>query len=253
MANVANGKCFILSLDTGTIFLHANQHPFASPRCSTLFSRPPEIGLIIPPGGVKGSGDTSGDLCAMVNQGARVREGLPVVWLTGLPGSGKTTIAQTLKRRLSLEGCPSEILDGDELRLSVSKDLGFSRMDRDENVHRTAIIAKYCASRGLLPIVALVSPFTEARKAARELVGKHFVEVFVACPLAVCMSRDPKGLYRNALHGSNPGMTGLDDPYESPLGPDATVRTDIDSVEACAEQILVLLESRNYVVGAEAG
>ncbi len=156
------------------------------------------------------------------------------VWLTGLPGSGKTTSAASLAARLSLASRASVVLDGDELRTGISSDLGFSAEDRDENVRRAGEIALLLASQGSIVIVSLVSPRRAARDAVRArhaAAAISFVEVHVAAPLAVCERRDPKSLYRRARSGDLAQVTGVDDPYEPPTDPELVLATDLLDVQ----------------------
>lgn len=145
------------------------------------------------------------------------------VWLTGLSGSGKSTVAVQLERQLLAVDRPAYLLDGDNLRQGLNGDLGFSAEDRDENVRRVAHVARLFADAGVVAIVPLISPYRSARQLARELheaAGLRFVEVFVDTPLEVCEARDPKGLYARARAGEISGMTGIDDPYEPPDAPE---------------------------------
>ena len=145
------------------------------------------------------------------------------MWLTGLSGSGKSSVAVQLERQLLNEGRSAYLLDGDNLRQGLNGDLGFSAADRDENVRRVAHVARLFADAGVVAIVPLISPYRKARTFARtlhEAAGLGFVEVFVDTPLDVCERRDPKGLYAKARAGEITGMTGIDDPYEPPLSPD---------------------------------
>lgn len=150
-----------------------------------------------------------------------------IIWLTGLPASGKTTIAKELEKSLHGEGVHTYILDGDNVRHGLNKDLGFSREDRQENIRRIAETAKLLMDAGIITICAFVSPYQEDRATARDLVDENeFIEVHVKCPVDVCSQRDPKGLYRKALAGELKGMTGVDDPYEVPEGADIVIETD---------------------------
>jgi len=151
------------------------------------------------------------------------------VWLTGLSGSGKSTVAVALEHRLVEYGRPAYRLDGDNVRMGLCSDLGFDRAGRDENVRRVAEVAYLFAEAGLVALVALISPYADARRLARqrhESAGIPFVEVYVATPVAVCVSRDPKGLYARAETGSVASMTGVDDPYEVPVSPELVVAGD---------------------------
>ena len=151
------------------------------------------------------------------------------VWLTGLSGSGKSTVASALEHRLVASGRPAYRLDGDNVRFGLSSDLGFDRPGRDENVRRVAEVAYLFAEAGVVAVVALISPYAEARRLARqrhEATGIPFIEVYVATPVAVCASRDPKGLYARAQTGAVASMTGIDDPYEVPASPELVVAGD---------------------------
>jgi len=149
-----------------------------------------------------------------------------VVYLTGLSGSGKSTLATALELRLHAQGLRTFLLDGDELRRGITRDLGFSDADRIENMRRVTEIARLMVDAGLLVITALISPFRAERDAARaRFAAGEFIEVFVDAPLAVCEARDPKGLYRRARSGEIPGFTGIDSPYEPPLSPELHLET----------------------------
>ena len=162
-----------------------------------------------------------------------------VIWLTGLSGAGKTTLARKLERRLFEDGAHVFRLDGDNLRTGLNSDLGFSATDRRENVRRTAEAAKLLVDAGIIVIASLISPVDVDREAARHrFAADEFFEVYVDCPLAVCEERDPKGLYQKARAGQIPDFTGIDQAYEAPTQPDVVVRTDVESVDACLEHIL---------------
>jgi len=166
-----------------------------------------------------------------------------VVWLTGLSGSGKSTIACALELALHERGVRTYLLDGDNLRHGLNRDLGFSADHRAENIRRTAEVAKLFVDAGVIAICGLISPYRRDREAARALFEPgEFVEVFVDCPVEVCKARDPKGLYRRALAGEIKGFTGIDDPYEPPHDPDVVVKTDRTSIQACVKAILHHLE-----------
>ncbi len=153
------------------------------------------------------------------------------VWLTGIPSSGKSTLARMLQRELDEAGLAVEVLDGDEIRQRLAKGLGFSKEDRDENVRRIAYVSKLLTRVGGVAITAAISPYRESRERARAEIG-NFVEVYVNCPLQVCMQRDVKGPYAKALQGEITNFTGISDPYEPPMRPDVIVHTDRESHEA---------------------
>lgn len=165
-----------------------------------------------------------------------------VVWLTGLPGAGKTTLALLLEQQLKAEGVPASVVDGDDARGgAISQDLGFSRRDRGLNVDRIAWVASKVARAGAVAIVASVSPYADDRVRARTLVeadGGRFLEVHVDTPLEVCRERDPKGLYTRAARGDAAGVTGLNDPYEAPLAPDLAIGGFGRPAAACAGDLL---------------
>lgn len=162
-----------------------------------------------------------------------------VIWLTGLSGAGKSTIAQVLAHRLRAENRPVCVLDGDQLRSGLNSDLGFSDADRRENNRRTAEIALLLQQSGINVIGALIAPFREDRDALRKRLPEGcFFEVFVDCPLHACEKRDVKGLYQKARKGEIPSFTGIDSPYEEPLHPALHLHTNTSTVEACVQQIL---------------
>jgi bifunctional enzyme CysN/CysC len=166
------------------------------------------------------------------------------VWLTGLSGSGKSTVAVALEQRLIEHGTPAYLLDGDNLRHGLNGDLGFSAADRDENVRRVAEVARLFADAGVVALVPLISPYRAARARARavhEAAGVRFVEVFVDTPIAVCEQRDPKGLYAKARAGEITGFTGIDDPYEAPTAPELTLRPGDGDPPAAAALVVALV------------
>ena len=165
------------------------------------------------------------------------RSGL-VVWMTGLSGSGKTTISQEVERRLVAQGIPAYILDGDKLRSGLNNDLGFTDEDRVENIRRTTEVAKMFKDAGIVTFVTLISPFTEARRMARANIGSEFIEVYVKADVETCAKRDPKKLYEKALKGEIKNFTGIDSPYEAPRHPDVLLDTELWSEEECAEALL---------------
>ena len=160
--------------------------------------------------------------------------------MTGVPASGKTTLARALEVRLSRAGLALEVLDGDEIRRGLSADLGFSAKDREEHNRRVIFISKLLIRNGINVAVPLISPYRKVRESARQELG-HFMEVWVKCSLEECIRRDPKGLYARALRGEITDLTGLQDPYEEPLNPDVIVDTEQGSVETCVGKILLHL------------
>src|SRR5574337_1110745 len=169
-----------------------------------------------------------------------------VVWFTGLPSSGKSTLARLLAQELPLRDLPVEVLDGDEVRQRLTRGLGFSKEDRDENIHRIAFVAKLLSRNNVCAITAAISPYRSARDEARGEIDR-FVEVYVKCPLETCIARDVKGLYRRALAGEISNFTGISDPYEEPLNPEVVVETDQESTEASLGRIVAKLEGLGYL------
>lgn len=167
------------------------------------------------------------------------------VWLTGLPSAGKSTIAELVAEELRACGeTKVEILDGDVVRTHLSKGLGFSKEDRDENIRRIGFVASLLARNGVTVLVAVVSPYREAREAVRAMNnGNGFLEIHVATPVEVCSERDVKGLYRKQREGSLRGLTGVDDPYEPPLSPELRVWTQDETPDRSAERVLDLIRS----------
>lgn len=169
-----------------------------------------------------------------------------VIWLTGLPASGKTTIAKILLLKLKEAGLKVELFDGDEVRRQLSPDLGFSKEDRELHAKRVAYLSKMLARNGIIAIVSLISPYRSFRAFAREEIG-NFVEVYVKCPIETCMERDPKGLYKKALRGEIKDLTGVQDPYEEPVNPEVVVDTELQDPEHGAEKILCTLRDLGYL------
>jgi bifunctional enzyme CysN/CysC len=162
-----------------------------------------------------------------------------VIWFTGLSGSGKSTIANALEKELNAQGKHTYILDGDNIRQGLNKDLGFTDADRVENIRRVAEVAKLMMDAGLIVMTAFISPFRAERQMARELIGeKNFIEVYVDTPLTVCEQRDPKGLYKKARSGQLPNMTGINSPYEAPVKPELTINSNQQEMEQALTLIL---------------
>jgi adenylylsulfate kinase len=161
---------------------------------------------------------------------------VPTVWLTGLPSAGKTTVGRALVARLRDAGHAAELLDGDELRAALGRELGFSREDREENVRRIGYVADLLSRNGVIAVCSVISPYRSARDEVRARHGERFVEVWVATPVEVCSERDVKGLYARHRAGEVRSLTGVDDPYEEPLAPEVVLPTHQmtldDAVEA---------------------
>ena len=190
----------------------------------------------------------SPSLVTRAERGAILRQHGGVVWLTGLSGSGKSTIAKSLERRLVLDGHFSYVLDGDNVRHGLNGDLGFSDTDRQENIRRVAEVARLMADAGAVVIVAFISPFAVDRDKARRIAGDlAFMEVHVHADLSVCEARDPKGHYRQARKGQLKGFTGIDAPYEVPAKPDLRLDTALTGVTDSAERIVSILKSRGVL------
>jgi adenylyl-sulfate kinase len=170
-----------------------------------------------------------------------------VVWITGLSGAGKTTLASKLKEALCQKAQSVEVLDGDEIRQHLSNDLGFTRKDRETNVRRVGYIARLLSCHGVIVIAAMISPYQTIREEVRASCGGRFVEVYLKCSMEVLVQRDSKGLYRKALQGEIENFTGVSDPYEEPVCPELVLRTDQYSPEACLEMVLSRLETLGYL------
>jgi len=164
-----------------------------------------------------------------------------VVWLTGLPSAGKSTIAAALAERLSDDGRRVEVLDGDVVRAELCADLGYSRADRNENVRRIGYVASLLARHGVVAVCPVVSPYRAARDDVRERVGDTFVEVYVSTPVDVCAARDVKGLYARQRAGAMIGLTGVDDPYEPPVAPEVVVPAHEVAVDDAVDRIVKVL------------
>ncbi len=169
--------------------------------------------------------------------------GAAVVWLTGLPSSGKTTIGRSVVKTLLDEGRQAVLLDADELRYRLWPELMFTKEDRDANAQRLGYVARMFAQQGVVPVIAAISPYRLSRSIVRGLT-KNFIEVYVRCPIGVCIGRDVKGLYARAIAGEIKGFTGIDDPYEAPDSPEVSFDTSEESVEVCRDKILAAMRER---------
>jgi adenylyl-sulfate kinase len=173
-----------------------------------------------------------------------------VLWLTGLSGAGKSTVAAKLGPALAERGHRVELLDGDEVRTNLCQGLGFSREDRDTNIARIGYVAAKLSKHGVAVLVAAISPYRQARDQVRAQV-EVFVEVHVAAPVSTCAERDPKGLYAKALAGQLPHFTGISDPYEPPTNPELTLHTETQSVDDSVHQVLTWLETNHLTTPAD--
>jgi len=171
-----------------------------------------------------------------------------VIWLTGLSGSGKSTIANALARKLYDENIQSYVLDGDNIRHGLNKDLGFTEEDRKENIRRIGEVAKLFVDSGQVVLTAFISPYQQDRDLVRALLEeKEFIEVYVKCSLKSCEKRDPKGLYKKARNGEIKHFTGIDAPYEEPKSPEIVVNTEDNTVEECVEHIYQYLKENELI------
>lgn len=171
-----------------------------------------------------------------------------ILWLTGLSGSGKSTVARLVEKRLVERGVLAYVLDGDNVRHGLNADLGFGEKDRAENIRRISEVARLMADAGVIVLTAFISPFRADRARARAIAAEGtFLEVHVATPLEECERRDPKGLYAKARAGQIKDFTGLDSPYEAPEAPELVIGADGRSAEACAAELIALLEARALI------
>jgi adenylyl-sulfate kinase len=168
------------------------------------------------------------------------------VWFTGLSGAGKSTLAEKLTARLRCEGAKVELLDGDVVRTNLSKELGFSRSDRDMNIRRIGFVAELLARNGVVAIIAAISPYRDVREEVKGRI-ERFVEVYVECPIDVLKERDTKGLYKRALAGEIRNFTGISDPYEPPLNPSVVIHSDRESIDECVEKIWRKLSAEGLI------
>lgn len=171
-----------------------------------------------------------------------------VLWFTGLSGAGKSTVANAFARALFDRNQQVVVLDGDNVRHGLNKDLGFDEQSRKENIRRVGEVSKLFVEAGQIVVTAFISPYQADRDTVRELVADdEFFEVFVDCSLEECERRDPKGLYEKARAGVIPNFTGISAPYEAPVKPEVTLNTEIHSVEQCVEQLIAVLEHKQYI------
>ena len=176
---------------------------------------------------------------------ALIKQNSLTIWLTGLPGSGKTTLALALEKEIFKKGYLSVVLDGDKIRSGINKDLGFTLNDRQENIRRVAEIARLFNEKGFIVICSFITPTQNLRSLAREIIGeKNFVEVFIDASLKTCIKRDPKGLYAKAQLGEIQNFTGIHSAYEEPLTPDIRINTNVDSVEESTSCLIKKITSR---------
>lgn len=170
-----------------------------------------------------------------------------VLWFTGLSGSGKSSVANAVAERLFQDDTLTYVLDGDNIRFGINKDLGFSEKDRKENIRRIGEVSKLFVDSGQVVLTAFISPFRNDREGVRELLeGNEFVEVYVKCSLEACEARDPKGLYEKARQGIIKDFTGISSPYEEPVNPEIVIDSEKNSIEECVEQIVQFLKEKGY-------
>lgn len=172
-----------------------------------------------------------------------------VLWFTGLSGSGKSTLAHAVENALFERGCRTYVLDGDNIRHGLNKNLGFSPEDREENIRRIGEVANLFVQAGVIALTAFISPYRADRDKARAIAKESFIEIYVKCGLDVCESRDVKGLYKKARAGEIKEFTGISAPYEEPLAPELVVDTGKASLEECRESVLRLLADRGIIAG----
>jgi adenylylsulfate kinase len=171
-----------------------------------------------------------------------------VLWFTGLSGSGKSTVANAVSKKLFDLGIQNYVLDGDNVRHGLNKDLGFSAEDRTENIRRIGEVAKLFVDSGQFVLTAFISPFAQDRALVRGLVeSDEFIEIYVKCPLEECEKRDPKGLYQKARNGEIRNFTGIDSPYEAPEAPELIIDTHLHSIHQCADQVIAYLRDRHFI------
>ncbi len=170
------------------------------------------------------------------------------IWFTGLPCSGKTTVAERAAEELTRRGLPVQLLDGDELRKHFSAGVGFSKQDRSNHLKRVAYLCHLLTKHGVIVLASFVSPYQENRDYARQLIGERFMEVYADAPLEVCIQRDVKGMYKKALAGEIKEFTGVSDPYEAPLSPELTLKTAQERLEESVARLLDAMDARYGIV-----
>ncbi|MFH1575617.1 MAG: adenylyl-sulfate kinase [Candidatus Nealsonbacteria bacterium] len=181
----------------------------------------------------------------MTIDSAKYNQGF-TLWFTGLPSSGKSTLANAVAEALKKRGIPVEKIDGDLFRQTISKDLGFTPEDIQKNDARAVFVSQLLTRNGIATLTSFVSPYRKDREKAREKIG-NFIEVYVKCPLEECIKRDPKGNYKKALDGEIPNFIGLSSPYEEPENPDIVVETDKESIIQCTQKIISALKTFGYL------
>jgi adenylyl-sulfate kinase len=174
------------------------------------------------------------------------------LWLTGLPCSGKSTLAKSVEGVLLERGLPVEVFDGDEIRTNLTKGLGYSKDDRDTNIRRVGYVCNLLTRNGVVSIAAVISPYQNIRDEVRQTIGR-FVEVFIDAPLEELIKRDVKGMYKKALAGEIKNFTGIDDPYEPPEKPEVHVQTDQETVEESTDKIIKTLEILGHIPTVDGG
>jgi adenylylsulfate kinase len=168
------------------------------------------------------------------------------LWFTGLPCSGKSTIADAVATKLQQRGLKAERLDADIIREHLWKELGYSKEDRDENIRRATFLAKLLTRNGIAVLTSFISPYRELRDYARREIG-DFVEIYVKCPVEVCIQRDTRGMYKKALAGEIPNFTGISDPYEEPLNPEVLIESDKETLEESVARVIDGLKKLGYI------
>lgn len=177
---------------------------------------------------------------------ARVYPDGITIWFTGLPCSGKSTIADSLAERLKQKGVKVQRLDADIIRKHLWKELGYSKDDRDENIRRASYLAKLFTESGIVTVTSFISPYEELRKHARQEIGS-FMEVYVKCPVEVCIKRDTRGLYKKAMAGEISNFTGISDPYEEPTNPEVLIESDNETLEESVAKVMAKLRELKYI------